>query len=134
MPYMGKQPDPEVIMYKYIGIEDLAANALIELLERKNCREVSFEVLRNYGMTIVRILTAAGKGAILTMNQEDTYNMLHDYSDFFDIKESNGQESIILKTGKTAQDLRTHFRAYLGLDSLIAFTTKESIQVLGIAV
>lgn len=120
-------------MYKYIGIEDLAANALIELLNRKNCREVSFETLRNYGMTVVRLLAKSGKGAILTMNREGTYNMLHDYSDFFDINENGGRETIILKDGKTAEDLKLHFRAYLGLDCFIAFTDRRSLKELGIA-
>ena len=41
-------------MCVYIGIEDLAANALIELLEKDNSNtKVSFKALEDYGNAVV---------------------------------------------------------------------------------
>jgi hypothetical protein len=121
-------------MYKYIGIEELASNALIELLERENRRYVSFEKLHRFGMTIVQILSEKGNGAILTMDLAGRNNLIHDYSDFFEIAERKGKESIILKDEKTAEDLRLRFRAYMGIDTLLACLDKEALKALGIEI
>ena len=43
-------------MCTFIGIESLAANALIEILQNTNRREVDFETLVKYGMKIVKLL------------------------------------------------------------------------------
>ena len=120
-------------MYKYIGIQDLAANALIELLERKECREVSLTTLTNYGTVVVRLLRENGQKALLILTREGTFDMMKDCSEFFSIEEREGQEFIVLQEDKTAEDLRAHFRAYLSIDSLIAFTREDSLKALGVA-
>ena len=40
----------------YIGIEDLVANALIELVENTEKREVMFKELDEYGALVVKYL------------------------------------------------------------------------------
>lgn len=48
-------------MNRYIGIEDLAANALIELMKlNETNRRVSLQSLYNYGTVIVRLLSRPG--------------------------------------------------------------------------
>lgn len=50
----------------YIGIEDLAANALIEILTKNSeKRFVSYEELENYGAEVVKFLCEKGEKAIL---------------------------------------------------------------------
>lgn len=49
----------------YIGIEDLAANALIEILTKNSeKRFVSYEELENYGAEVVKFLCEKGEKAI----------------------------------------------------------------------
>ena len=40
----------------YIGIEDLVANALIELVEKSEKREVLFKQLDEYGAKVIKYL------------------------------------------------------------------------------
>lgn len=47
-------------MKYYIGIEDLAANALIESLRRQDVRFVTYESIENYGMKVKQILSDKG--------------------------------------------------------------------------
>ena len=45
----------------YIGIEDLAANALIEcLLKTENARFVTYKQLEEYGSEVIRFLNNKG--------------------------------------------------------------------------
>ena len=48
-------------MYIYIEIEDLVANALIELVENKGKREVLFKELDEYGARVIDVLSSDGK-------------------------------------------------------------------------
>ncbi len=43
-------------MYIYIGIEDLVANALTELVEKSEKREVLFKELDEYGVKVIKYL------------------------------------------------------------------------------
>ena len=68
-------------MYRYIGIEDLVANALIELT-KQHIRRVSLETLANYGTVIVKLLTQTGQNAILLVTKASTYDFVHDMRTF----------------------------------------------------
>lgn len=60
-------------MYRYIGIEDLVASALIELMKKEeSTRRVSLQALSEYGTVIVRLLTQSGQDAILFLTKEST--------------------------------------------------------------
>ena len=57
----------------YIGIEDLAANALIEILTKNSeKRFVSYEELENYGAEVVKFLCEKGEKAILILSRDCT--------------------------------------------------------------
>ena len=61
-------------MYRYIGIEDLVASALIELMKREEAnRKISLQTLADYGTVIVRLLTESGQNAILFLTKEYNY-------------------------------------------------------------
>lgn len=54
----------------YIGIEDLVANALIELAEHKNQRQVLFKDLDRYGTKVIKVLNQEGEQAVLILSKK----------------------------------------------------------------
>ncbi len=124
-----------VNMFRYIGIEDLVASALIEQMRQEETnRKVSLQSLANYGTVIVKILTNSGQNAILLLTRESTYEFVHDYANFFTIVEYDGIEFIELLDGVTAKDLRRQFRKNLTVDLAKALVGKESLAALNIVV
>lgn len=122
------------IMYRYIGIEDLVASALIELMKREESnRKVSLQTLSDYGAVIVKFLTRQGQDAILFLTRESTNEFVHDYREFFSIKVYDGIEYIELQDDITIDNLRNQFRKNLTVDLAKALTTKESLIALKIS-
>ena len=120
-------------MYRYIGIEDLVASALIEQMRREETnRKVSLQTLVDYGTVIVKILTSSGQNAVLLLTRESTYEFVHDYADYFSIMEYDGVEYIELVKGFTAEDLRRQFWKNLTVDLAKALTETESLAALNI--
>lgn len=120
-------------MCSYIGIEDLAANALIEILDKeKNIIEsfVSYDTLEEYGLQIVKMLTEQGTDVVLIFSREETRKMLRDYSNIFIECNRNGKIGISLRENVTVQQLISKFRGYLSLDVLLAFMSKKSKDIL----
>lgn len=120
-------------MYRYIGIEDLVANALIELMKRGESRKVSLQTISDYGTVIVRLLTKQGQDAILFLTRESTYEFVHDYKEFFSIKLYDGIEYIELQNNVTIETLRNQFRKNLTVDLAKALIRRESLSALGIS-
>lgn len=118
-------------MCVYIGIEDIAANALIELVEKSNKKEVLFSQLNQYGAEIVNIIGDKQK-IILIISNESTNRFLNNYSEFFELFSNGNEEGIRLKDGVTVDKLWMTFRTYLTLDFLKAFSSPESLKALGI--
>lgn len=117
----------------YIGIEDLAANALIEVLRKSGKRFLTYFEIEKYGAEVVRILTVENhEKAVLILSRENTSALYRNYSEFFEEKEHNGSLGIELKFGKELEDLIEQFRGYLSLELLMAFVNESSIQVLGV--
>lgn len=118
-----------------IGIEDLVANALIELVDNdENNREVTYSQLNMYGAVVIETLNAKNEEAVLIISKERTNAFLHDYSDFFQVRvNSNNEKCIALIEGKTTDELRKLFRGYLSLDMLMAFICENSLQALGLS-
>lgn len=118
-----------------IGIEDLVANALIELVDNdENNREVTYSQLNKYGAVVIETLNAKNEEAVLIISKERTNAFLHGYSDFFQVRvNSNNEKCIALIEGKTTDELRKLFRGYLSLDMLMAFIGENSLQALGLS-
>lgn len=117
----------------YIGIADLAANAIIEKLNSKNKGAfgecvVTFAELEEYGAQVIRHLDHMGEKAVLILSRESTSLMFRNYSEFFEeIVTSNGT-AISLKKGKTVQELIVKFRTYLSLDVMMAFMDEQTVS------
>lgn len=116
----------------YIGIEDLAANALIELLKKKDERFVSYEDLEEYGAEVVRLLNDKGEKAVLVLSRENTNNMFRDYSNMFEEKYKDSKLGIALKENIEVDDLIDKFRGYLAWEVLLAFVNVSSLSKLGV--
>lgn len=116
----------------YIGIEDLVANALIEVLKKGDKRFLTYNEIENYGAEVVRILKENGEKAVLILSRDNTEALFRNYSDFFEESEQDGKLGISLKSEKRTEDLIQQFRGYLALDVLLAFMNERSIQALGV--
>lgn len=119
-------------MYRYIGMEDVVANALIELIEKKESKKVSMNQLIEYGNVVVHNLKSNGEKAILLVSRDYTDEFIRDYSNYFHLEFQDEEQFIELKEGFTAEDLRATFRAYLTISVLKAFIDKDSLSVLGV--
>ena len=120
-------------MCYYIGIEDLAANALIEILTKTKKTFVTYRELERYGSEVVRILNSKQEKAILILSRESTNNMFRDYSHIFEEQVFGDELGVQLKEGKTSDDLIELFRGYLAWDVLLAFVNESSLAKLGVA-
>lgn len=111
-----------------IGIEYIAANALVELYENSKQNYVSIEDLRNYGITVKEILKDNNIEAILLMSDYYLIQFVHNYSDMFEVF----NEKIYKKDNVTCDDIRERIIAYMKMDLLMAMVDKKSLEVLGI--
>ena len=113
----------------YIGIEDLVANALIELVEKSEKREVLFKQLDEYGAKVINYLNDKQEQAVLVLSNE----FLHDYSDYFELFSDNIDEGIRLKEGIPVSRLWEKFRGYLSVNVMLAFMDRVSVSALGVS-
>lgn len=121
-------------MCMYIGIEDLAANALIEMLDRPLAdgaerREVSFEDLHRYGECVAKVYQqTSGEEAILICSRDSTEHFFSDYSRFFEPMraEDDAIVGVRLRKGVAKVDLLRTFRYNLELKLLKAFLSDQA--------
>ena len=66
----------------YIGIEDLAANAMIEMLKKGKRRFLTYSEIEMYGAEVVQILEENGEKAILILSRENTNALFRTYLSF----------------------------------------------------
>ena len=120
-------------MSVYIKIEDLAGNAMIELLERKKSGKVSIPQLKEYGMAVVSELNdECGDEYFCIFSREAVSSFFHDYTEYFDVVDNDNERYISIKDGVTIPQLKNAFRRYLSIDMLIAFVSTSSLKTLGI--
>ena len=117
-----------VFVLIYIGIEDLVANALIELVEKKGKRQVFFKDLNAYGAMVIKYLNEKNEQAVLLVSQERTNEFLHDYSEFFELFSEGINDGIKLKENVTVEKLWEKFRVYLSIDVMMAFMDTISVS------
>ena len=114
-------------MNYYIGLEDLAANAMIEIME-KRMRDgkplvqpcFTYRDLESYGSKVVKYINKeTDDTAMLILSRASTLNMLRNYSEFFE--ETEDEHGIKLREGKSVENLKFTFRAYKGKGLIDAF-------------
>lgn len=112
----------------YIGMEDVVANALIQIMRLSQDDEkrtfLTYESIEKYGMQVVRYLKKSGDRAVLIFSRERTNTLLENYADFFEeVADENGKLGIRLRTDKSELDLIQRFRGYLPIRVLRAFVS-----------
>ena len=123
-------------MCTFIGIESLVANALIELFDYNNTREISFDTLVEYGMKVIQIYQReTGEEAILLLSEKYQIDMIENYADFFDIKmDGSGRGTLCLKGYiNNTSELQDCFRWTLNTKLINAFVSPEALEKLGVA-
>ncbi len=115
-------------MYCFIGIEDLVANALIEIVEKTSNRTVSFSQLNKYGEAIIAKLKTEKVDATLIFNRNTTDQFFHDCSNIFSITETENDILITLNDNVSTTYLRKRFRVNLALHMLSAFVSEDVIK------
>jgi hypothetical protein len=114
----------------HIGIEDLAANAFIALLqEDEKCNFITYDELELYGEQAVKVLAEKGEKATLLLSRNHTDAIFRDCSDFFEEE----KQGIRLKADKNRKSLIDRFRGYLPIDVLLALMDERSVKILGIS-
>ena len=114
----------------YIGIEDLAANAFIALLqEDEKCNFITYDELERYGEQAVKVLAEKGEKATLLLSRNNTDIMFRDCSNFFEEE----KQGIRLKADKNKKALIDRFMGYLPIDILLALMDERSVKELGIS-
>ena len=114
-----------------IGIEDLVANAFIELLRAGyKDRFISYKLVEDYGKIVCNKINSTGKEANMWVWRNKSDQMLERYSDFFEEKSQDGKLGVYLKLEITVSMLVEKFRGYLSLCVLNAFMDKKSVDVL----
>ncbi len=117
-------------MCYFIGIEDLAANALIELVEKNNKRSVSFKQLNAYGDFVLAKLKENNTEASLIFSRDRTNQFIHDCSVYFTISETEDDFIVELKDTVSTAVLRQQFRINTALQLLKIFVSPEALGVL----
>lgn len=114
-------------MKYYIGLEDLVANAMIEIME-KRMRDgkplvqpcFTYRDLESYGSKVVKYINKeTDDTAMLILSRASTVCMFRNYSEFFE--ETEDEHGIKLREGKTVENLKFTFRAYKTLQFIDAF-------------
>lgn len=107
-------------MCTFIGVECLAANALIELYENQ-IRNLSFSQLADYGLMVVDAYEdETSEKAIFIFNQEKIQGLILDYSNYFSLKMINGEKNICLNKDVDIRELKERFRWSLSYELLKA--------------
>ena len=111
-------------MLYYIGIEDLAALALIQALQ-KGQRFLSYAQIEAYGNRVIKRLEKDNQKAVLILSRESTDALFRNYSDFFVEMEEAGELGIELKQGKNIDSLIDRFCGYLAFEVLKALINEK---------
>lgn len=109
-------------MCKFIGVEILAANALIDILEAGKGRSVTLDELKNYGIEIVDILEKNFKErAVILYDRDRMINLVIDYGDYFELDGN----TLKVKSNVSSEQLRDRFRGPLSYEILSAIITNR---------
>jgi len=105
---------------RFIKIDDLAANALIELLDARDVRQVSLSLLQEYADAVIKKITTKNKDEIIEIyRRSNDMVYLRDYTVYFDVNDKDG--IISLRDGVEKEDLYWAFRLSLSIDWIVAF-------------
>lgn len=115
---------------KMLELEDLVANALIELIEDKGIRQVSFKQLDLYKKSLYDEFKKINIRVVIPFTDGDVDRLISIYDDFFEEEIINERRYITLKDNKNELDLRKYFRSYLPLNIIKVFYDTKTTKCL----
>ena len=113
-------------MCTFIKMEYLVANALVELCERKNKRQISIDEIKAYGIKVEEMLINENIRTILLYSNQFPMEFIEDYSDFFTFDGN----FIMLKDEITPDHLRNYILSRVPIDILLAMLNENTLQVI----
>lgn len=113
-----------------IDIQDLAGNALIELVEKAGKRTVLFSQLNNYGNAIIAKLENENIDAFFAYTKEKVEQFVDTCSDVFLFEEVGNDIKVTLKSGVLTDVLRERFRMPIAFCLLKAFVADSTLKTL----
>lgn len=113
-----------------IDIQDLAGNALIELIEKTGKRTVLFSQLNNYGNAIIAKLGSENIDASFVHTKEKVEQFFDTCSDVFLFEEIGNDIKVTLKNGVSTDTLRERFRIPIAFCLLKAFVADSTLKTL----
>jgi ribosomal protein S17E len=122
----------EELMCKFIGMEYLAASALINIYKKKKIKEVSFKMLNEYGISIMKEFIEKKISVIILFSNIYASNLVRDYSECFDLEFKKEDYYLILKDEIQTDDLLNRFLGYLSVDILKTLFNEKVLASLGI--
>lgn len=106
----------------YFGIDDLAGNAFIHLLQSGDKKlEVTLLSLEKYGSQIINWLKDKNIIAHGIYSRQMTNRMFDIFDEFFEESELDGKHSVKLKDGVEVERLINKFRTYTEFELMDAF-------------
>ncbi len=122
----NKKRKRKLILNTFIGVEYLAAVALINIYKNKNEKKVELNALNDYGIKAIKKINENHIDAVVLLSSNYTEQLVRDYSDCFFIHEENGQEYLVLKT--SIEELNRRFIGYLSLDILKILMSQDILE------
>lgn len=121
-------------MCAYIGVECLAANALIELYEQ-GIHELSVEQLADFGLMVIESYESQNsEGAMLIFDQNEIWGLVVNYADLFAVTDKeDGKRYISLQEGVDIQKVKERFRWTLSYAMLKALNEVDIMRAINIA-
>ena len=119
-------------MALHIEIEDLVANAFINVLPKdNNKRFISYKEIEYYGDKVVEYLkNEKEEKASFNLSRATTNEMYHKYADYFEEQIKDGYYGVHLKDEIERQELIEKFCGYLNLDVLLALYDKNNLSTI----
>ena len=116
-----------------IELEDLVANAIIELNEATGVNFISMDLVIDYAEAVTKYLLQKKIVPSLLIDCE-TYEIFRtDCDEYYEMDEiANNETTITLRKEKTTDDLKFVFRSHIRPEVLEAYMSSETLSVLGI--
>ena len=112
-------------MCKFIGVEIIAANALINIIESGKGRSISLKDLNKCGIEVVNYLEKEfNEKAVVLYDRNRIGSFIVDYSGYF----CYSNDTLYVNEGVTTEQLRERFRGQLSFEILSAII--KSVQLI----
>lgn len=114
----------------YLQVEDIVANAMIELEKINGTTNVSISLAKIYGNEVANHLKKQGYLAKLKIDSDLIRNFEQAYSDYFSVDLTERDRWYLLRENKNIDEVRDKFRNTLPLEVSSAFSSLPAVDSL----